>query len=346
MGKNKKNKPILPFISICTPTFNRRPFYEMTIECFNHQTYPKNRMEWIILDDGTDKIEDLVKHIPEVKYFKYDQKMTLGKKRNLMHEKTTGDIIIYMDDDDYYPPERVSHVVEMFAKNPTYLVAGSSEMHIYFKDLNKMYQFGPYSPNHATAATFAFKKEYLKKRQYDENSLIAEEKHFLNNYQEPLIQLDTTKTILVYSHIHNSLDKKVLLPKENENNPYVKISDKKFDDFVKEDNIKDFLFNRLQQLLINYEPGELKNKPDVMEEVKNVLRRKQLHEEEHKRKMLEMQQNPVIRNYEFKFQEQQKFIEQLLNENKRMKEDLEYYKSKINILIKDKINEKTNERNK
>ena len=32
-------------------------------------------------------------------------KMTLGKKRNLMHEKSKGDIIVYMDDDDYYPPD-------------------------------------------------------------------------------------------------------------------------------------------------------------------------------------------------------------------------------------------------
>jgi cellulose synthase/poly-beta-1,6-N-acetylglucosamine synthase-like glycosyltransferase len=72
--KNKsKNKSIfLPFVSICTPTFNRRPFYPIIIECFNKQTYPKDKIEWIIIDDGTDKIEDLVKDIPQVKYFKYD----------------------------------------------------------------------------------------------------------------------------------------------------------------------------------------------------------------------------------------------------------------------------------
>jgi hypothetical protein len=27
-----------------------------------------------------------------------------------------------------------------------------------------MYKFGPYGPNHATAATFAFRKELLKKK--------------------------------------------------------------------------------------------------------------------------------------------------------------------------------------
>ena len=57
MGKNKKYK--LPFVSICTPTYNRRPFIPYTIKCFNHQDYPMDKIEWIIIDDGTDKIEDL-----------------------------------------------------------------------------------------------------------------------------------------------------------------------------------------------------------------------------------------------------------------------------------------------
>jgi glycosyltransferase involved in cell wall biosynthesis len=58
MGKNKKQQT-LPMVSICTPTFNRRPFIPMIIKCFEHQTYPKDRMEWIIIDDGTDKIGEL-----------------------------------------------------------------------------------------------------------------------------------------------------------------------------------------------------------------------------------------------------------------------------------------------
>jgi len=52
----KKTNSKYPFVSICTPTFNRRPFIETMIKCFQHQTYPKDRMEWIIIDDGTDHI--------------------------------------------------------------------------------------------------------------------------------------------------------------------------------------------------------------------------------------------------------------------------------------------------
>ena len=66
-----------PFVSICTPTFNRRPFIETMFECFRNQTYPKEKMEWIIVDDGTDKIEDLIlqSNLPQIRYFKIKKKM-------------------------------------------------------------------------------------------------------------------------------------------------------------------------------------------------------------------------------------------------------------------------------
>ena len=119
-------------------------------------------MEWIIVDDGTDKIEDLVKDIPQVKYFKYDRQMNIGEKRNISNKNSTGDIIVYMDDDDYYFPTRVSHAVQMLRLHPKALCAGSSKMLIYFQHINKMYQLGPYNNNHSTAATIAFKRKLLE----------------------------------------------------------------------------------------------------------------------------------------------------------------------------------------
>ena len=44
-----------------------------------------------------------------------------------------------------------------------------------------MYQFGPYGPNHATAGTFAFKRELLKTTKYQEEAALAEEKAFLRH---------------------------------------------------------------------------------------------------------------------------------------------------------------------
>ena len=265
-----------PFVSVCTPTFNRRPFIEGIIKCFNHQDYPKDRMEWIIIDDGTDKIEDLVINHPNIKYFKYDTKMKLGKKRNLLHEKSKGDIIVYMDDDDYYPPQRVSHAVQKLQEHPEALCAGSSEIYIYFKHIQKMYQFGPYGPNHATAGTFAFKRKLIENR-YDDEACLAEEKSFLKDYTVPFVQLDPKKVILVFSHEHNTFDKRKLL--ESPHPQYVKESTKTVDEFIKEKELKEFYMN-IDSLLQYYSPGKPIMKPDVLEQKVKIEEARRKHAEQ------------------------------------------------------------------
>ena len=271
LQESRDNSNEYPFVSICTPTFNRRPFIPYTIKCFEHQDYPRGRMEWIIIDDGTDKIEDLVKNVPGVSYHKYDEKMVLGKKRNLMHSKAKGDIIVYMDDDDYYPPDRVSHAVKTLLSNPKALCAGSSIIYIYFKHLEKVYQFGPYSQSHATAGTFAFRKELLLHSSYDDNAALAEEKHFLKNYTIPFVQLDPMKTIVVFSHIHNTFDKRILL--EENNNPKVcKPLDIPIDNFVHNQDMITFYTETIDQLLKHYDPGKPSMKPDVLEQIIDIER--------------------------------------------------------------------------
>lgn len=313
---------LLPFVSICTPTFNRRPFIANLIKCVDGQTYPKERMEWIIVDDGTDKIEDLVSNHPLVSYFKFDKKMSLGKKRNVMHNKVRGSIIVYMDDDDYYPPERVSHAVEMLMKNPSALCAGSSEMYIYFKDTNQMVQFGPYGSNHATAGTFAFRKELLHEHQYNNNACLAEEREFLKGYTVPFVQLESMKTILVFSHRHNTFDKRTLLKDPFSN--VMRLSEKTVQDFIKDENVVDFFMN-LEPLLLAYPDGEPEMKPDVMKETKVLMKKKEdmkraviKDQNEKKRRYDEMsKKNPEIFQ---KIESQQKIIFELQDENYKLKE--------------------------
>ena len=170
------SKKLYPFISICTPTFNRPHFIEPLIEMVRNQNYPKNRIEWLIYDDGFENVKcyfDKVDFV-KVKYFHHENQQTLGFKRNLLNSKCEGEIIIYFDDDDYYPPDRICHAVEVLEKNNKYLIAGSSCMHIYYHHLNEIYKCGPYSDNHSTAATFAFRRELLKQTQFSDESAISE----------------------------------------------------------------------------------------------------------------------------------------------------------------------------
>lgn len=132
----------LPTISILTPTFNRRHTFKLAIENFYAIDYPQLKIEWIIVDDGTDSIKDMLPNESRIKYFYIDEakkkelyeemvskldknknnkknknkllkyhkdgffhnRLPLGLKRNLCNRYATNKIRIHMDDDDYYPP--------------------------------------------------------------------------------------------------------------------------------------------------------------------------------------------------------------------------------------------------
>jgi len=337
-----------PFVSLCTPTFNRRPFFPYVAKCIASQDYPKDKIEWIIIDDGTDLIEDLVKDIPYVKYYKYETKMTLGKKRNLMHEKCTGDILIYIDDDDFYPDCRISHAVDTLLKNPQALCAGSSEMFIYFKHIDKMYSFGPYGNQHATAATFAFRRQLLEQTSYDEEACVGEERKFLKDYTIPLVQLDSRKTILVFSHIHNSFDKKRILQSENTNSKpmHKERPDVEVDHFIKDKDSKLFFMRDIDTILAQYEPGDPKNKEDVtrymhiLEKARNDALNALQTQMKQASDAMEERVNEMRKTYE-------KRLAELTHENIMLKEKCDHVNTKMKDVLADIIQlKKSNTTNK
>ena len=78
---------------------------------------------------------------------------------------------------------------------------------------------------------------------------MSEEKHFLKDYTIPFTQLDPKATILVFSHSDNTYDKKKLLV---EGNKFLHETDKTVDDFIRQDELKEFYINKLETLLQEY----------------------------------------------------------------------------------------------
>lgn len=230
-----------PFVSVITPTYNRRRFIPSLIQCYENQEYRKDRMEWIILDDGQDKVKDLfeeaAKRIPNIRYIPLEEKLLIGAKRNRLNKEAKGSIIVAMDDDDYYPSCRVTAVVNAFKSNPKVELAGSSEIYMYYSDIQKIYRLGPYNPNHATNGTMAWRKSYADAHTYDETVTHSEERSFLEDYKHPMIQLDPFKVMLVMSHSQNTFDKKKMREQEN---PFIKKTEMKLKNFIKEKALRDF----------------------------------------------------------------------------------------------------------
>jgi glycosyltransferase involved in cell wall biosynthesis len=201
-------------VSVITPTFNRGPYIRRSIECYRKQTFPLNQMEWIILDDGTEPIEaillDAAEDIPNIRYIRDYKRQTIGAKRNRLNKEARAPIIVSWDDDDYYPPERIEHIVKQFDHNPKIQLAGSSKMFFYFADDKSIWSLGPFAPYHSSNGPLAYRQQYTLTHKYDESVAQTEEPSFLNNYTESMIQLDPYKSILVMVHTENTVAKDVI----------------------------------------------------------------------------------------------------------------------------------------
>jgi len=196
------------FVSVITSTRGRRRFIPRLIEMYKGQTYPREKMEWIILDDGLseERVGDLVSEIPGVRYLVSDIRLTMGEKLNRLNKAVNlkSDCIVVMDDDDYYPPERISSVVQAFMENPTIDVVGCSKVYLYYTGSAEIFCAGPYHSMHALNCTLAYRTSYSSIHQYDSNETCAVEKAFLCDFTEPMIQLNSKKTILHIIHSSNT----------------------------------------------------------------------------------------------------------------------------------------------
>ena len=196
-------------VSICTPTKNRQPFIPILAECIKNQSYPKSLIEWVIVDDSDEPAKEMIDSLGldiEIKYHYSKSPLTIGKKRNLSNEIATGDIMINMDDDDFYPIERISHAVDTLNRSEC-LIAGCSLIPLLYIDEVSLWLVGPFGQNHATANTFAYKKELLDLTSYRNEDTYAEEKHFLKNYQLKMEQLEAFKTLICIAHNQNTVNK-------------------------------------------------------------------------------------------------------------------------------------------
>jgi hypothetical protein len=217
-----------------------------------------------------------------------------------------------------------------------------------------MYKFGPYGPKHSTAATFAFRRELLNQSRFNDDVALAEEKIFLKNYTIPFVQLDSMKTILVFSHIHNSFDKKILL--NDLPTPFIHESTKTITDFIKHDFEKPiihFFMHDIDMLLENYDPGNPNHKTDVMTQLETITKHRTQMANQQKQYMdilkklninpndsLIQKNNQTMINTDVKINEMNMVINELLMENNLLKDKANYFENKIKQLIATQIEER------
>jgi glycosyltransferase involved in cell wall biosynthesis len=212
-------------VSVVTITQEKRfPMLCILAKCILLQeTLPD---EWVIVEGSPNQlsaghnerfIRQLIKELNtlHIVYLPYVEGLKLGALRNRGNQSCTGDITVVMDDDDYYPPQRIKHVVDRFTNMPNYLIAGCSNIFIHDYTTLQFYQCKPFHANHSTNSAMAWRKEYLANHRHDDSKQTGEEASFTNNFTEPMIQLQPQFTVLLSSHTKNTFDKRDML----KNNP-------------------------------------------------------------------------------------------------------------------------------
>jgi glycosyltransferase involved in cell wall biosynthesis len=204
-----------PFVSVVCPTWNRREFLPYLLYIFQYQDYPADKRELVILDDSEHSNEDLIAMMVDaglqnVHYIHSKERLALGKKRNMLNELAQGEYIICFDDDDYYPPNKISYQVgEMQRSNA--LFSGCDQIYIWYSHLDKIYLTHSFGDKHALNCTFGTHRNLLQKNRYQDEATLAEEEGFLKGYTTPVLQLDPMKTLLLISHNANTFDKDFIL---------------------------------------------------------------------------------------------------------------------------------------
>lgn len=179
-------------------------------------------MEWVIVN-GSKTTQDSIaleklvidptftKNLPfPIVYIPYEEGRKLGGHRNAGNDVAKGDIIICVDDDDYYQPVYIEHAVATLTKSKK-LLAGCGPIYIYDLYWRTVFQLDLITPFSSVNNCFCYKREYLKNHRYLGHKESGEEVDFTNNFKEPLEQLDPKKCIIQIAHTFNTVFKQKLL---------------------------------------------------------------------------------------------------------------------------------------
>lgn len=129
----------LPKISVITPSYNQGCFIEQTICSVIDQGYPN--LEYIIIDGGsTDNSVDIIKKYEKhISYWVSEKDKGQSDAINKGYLKATGEVINWLNSDDYYETGSLNKVGEAFKDPLVNVYCGISRI---FGDGNEYYSHG------------------------------------------------------------------------------------------------------------------------------------------------------------------------------------------------------------
>ena len=204
---------VLPIVTIVTPTYNRHDIFDLAIRNYLNFDYPREKLNWIILDDSPD--DSLKLSLPEdksIRYIHLDKKETIGKKRNILADKCNSKIICHMDDDDYYYPDSVKiRVISLMSYKKG--VCGCIEYNCYnLVDDSQFIARGNEDDYNIGEAALCYLKDYWKFNKFNDSDTHEESIYFLKDGKRDYIDIPCIWTLLSITHGKNVSGRRNIQP--------------------------------------------------------------------------------------------------------------------------------------